>query len=179
MSDFTAPKWSRELVKFLPAKLQFILWGNIHDVYPIKIHDNFTTLRIDAFINKTLREYGYSLIVKYEPPPGFSLLENGDSESFRKITRLDAPAKASLPKATEIINTLINTKDINCAVILNFASRIGELCSGNGNDVNEFFYNMFRLTEMSHLRELTRVQLCTRCYYGFSTKRMIFQHGTV
>lgn len=139
------PKWSRELVRFLPVKSQFILWGNVYDVYPIKLQDNFTTLRIDAFVNKTLREHGYSLIVKYEPLIGFSLLENVDAEPFWKITGLDAPAKASLPKAAEVINTLINSKDINCAVILNFASRISELCSCNCNDVNEFFHNMFRL----------------------------------
>ena len=50
-----------------------------------------------------------------------------------------------MPKAAEVIDTLVKTKEANCAVILNFASRIHELCAGSGNDVNEFFYYMFRL----------------------------------
>ncbi len=57
-------KWSRELIRFLSAKSQFILWGNIHDVYPIELQGNITTLRINAFINSTLRAQGYLLIVK-------------------------------------------------------------------------------------------------------------------
>lgn len=65
------PKWSRELVRFLPAKSQFILWGNIYDVYPFEMNDNITTLRLDAFMNATLKAQGYSLVVKYEPLIGF------------------------------------------------------------------------------------------------------------
>ena len=149
MSDFTAPKWSRELIRFLPAKSQFILWGNIHDVYPIELQGSITTLRMDAFINASFRAQGYSLIVKYEPLIGFSLIDSGDAELFKRLTGLEikdgTPVKATLPKAAEVIDTLVKTKEANCAVILNFASRIHELCSGNGNDVNEFFYYMFRL----------------------------------
>ena len=151
MSDFTATKWSRELVRFLPAKSQFILWGNIHDVYPIELQGNITTLKMDAFINSTLRTQGYSLIVKYEPLIGFSLIDKGDAEILKRFTGLESndgmPVKATLPKATETIETLVKTKEANCAVILNFASRIHELCAGSGNDVNEFFYYMFRLME--------------------------------
>ena len=151
MSEFTAPKWSRELVRFLPAKSQFILWGNIHDVYPIELQGSITTLRMDAFINATLRAQGYSLILKYEPLIGFSLMDKGDAEILKRLTKLEskdnAPIKATLPKAAEVIDILVKTKEANCAVILNFASRIQELCAGNGNDVNEFFYYMFRLMQ--------------------------------
>ena len=151
MSEFTAPKWSRELVRFLPAKSQFILWGNIHDVYPVELNDNITTLRLDAFINSTLKAQGYSLVVKYEPLIGFSLIDRNDSETLKRITGLDSkdgtPIKAALPKAAEVIDSLVRNREAHCAVILGFASRIQELCAGNGNDVNEFFYYMFRLMQ--------------------------------
>ena len=55
MREFQMPKWSRELVRFLPAKSQFILWGNINDVYPVELNGNITTLRLDAFMNATLK----------------------------------------------------------------------------------------------------------------------------
>ena len=144
-----SPKWSRELARFLPAKAQFILWGNIHDVYPIQIQDNVTTLKMGAFLNATLREQGYSLVVKYEPLVGFTLMQDSSAETFKELTGLScdgtAAANATLPKAAEAIEKLVKAKDINCAVLLNFASRIPDLCAGNGNDVNEFFYHMFRL----------------------------------
>ncbi len=151
MGEFQMPKWSRELVRFLPAKSQFILWGNIHDVYPIKMADSVTTLRLDAFINSVLKAQGYSLVVKYEPLIGFSLLDNNDVDNLKRITGLDfkdgQPVKATLPKAAEVIATLVKTREAHCAVLVNFASRIQELCAGNGNDVNEFFYYMFRLMQ--------------------------------
>ena len=148
MNDFQVSKWCRELIRFLPAKSQFILWGNIHDVYPIKIQDSVTTMKLDAFLNAALNEQGYKVIVKYEPLVGFSLMPESDKDSFKKITGLNyngQPLKASLPEASKIIESLVKAPEINCAVILNFASRIRELCSGNANDVNEFFYHMFRL----------------------------------
>ena len=151
MREFQMPKWSRELVRFLPAKSQFILWGNIYDVYPFEMNDNITTLRLDAFMNATLKAQGYSLVVKYEPLIGFSLIDRNDSETLKRVTGLDsqdgAPVKATLPKAAEVIDLLVKNREAHCAIIINFASRIQELCAGNGNDVNEFFYYMFRLMQ--------------------------------
>lgn len=151
MSEFTAPKWSRELVRFLPAKSQFLLWGNIHDVYPIMMQDSVTTLKLDAFLNSTFKAQGFSLVVKYEPLIGFSLPDKNDSETFKRITGIECkdgvPVKSTLPKASEIISSIVRNREAHCAVILNFASRINELCAGNGNDVNEFFYYMFRLMQ--------------------------------
>lgn len=149
MKNFISPKWSRELVRFLPVKAQFVLWGNIYDVYPVKIQENIITLKMDAFINITLRQQGYSLIVKYEPLAGFSLMQGSIPEDFKKITSLSCDnnklLKASLPEASKIIARLVKYPGINCAVIINSASRIPDLCSNSGNDVNDFFYSMFGL----------------------------------
>ena len=170
MSVFTAPKWSRELVRFLPAKSQFFLWGNIHDVYPIELQSSITTLKMDSFINATLRTQGYSLIVKYEPLIGFSFMDKNDTEIFKRITGIESkdntPIKATLPKAAEVIDILVKTKESNCAVILNFASRIQELCSGNGNDVNEFFYHMFRLMQEATPKRMQQDDTETTTYYS-------------
>ena len=145
-----SPKWSRELVRFLPAKAQFVLWGNIHDVYPIQVQDSVTTLKMDMFLNTTLREQGYTLVVKYEPLAGFTLMPGGDAAKLKELTGLDCgegkEAKATLPKAAEAIEKLVKAPGIHCAVLLNFASRIPDICStAGGNDVNDFFYRMFRL----------------------------------
>lgn len=149
MKNFTPPKWSRELIRFLPAKSQFILWGNIHDFYPIQLQSGITTMKMEDFLNTTLRRQSYSVIVKYEPLRGFALLRGGDSEACRRITGLSLDDKnispASLPEASVIIEKLVKTQGVNCAVMINFASRIPDLCDGNGNDVNDFFYHMFRL----------------------------------
>lgn len=105
------------------------------------MNDNITTLRLDAFMNATLKAQGYSLVVKYEPLIGFSLIDRNDSETLKRVTGLDsqdgAPVKATLPKAAEVIDVLVKNREAHCAIIIKFASRIQELCVGNGNDVNE------------------------------------------
>ena len=170
MQNFIAPKWSRELVRFLSSKSQFILWGNIHDIYPIQMQDNITTLRLDAFLNATLRAHRYSLVVKYEPLIGFSLMSKNYAETFKRITGLDCkdgvPLKATLLKAAEIIDSLVKYKEANCAVILNSASRIQELCSGNGNDVNEFYFYMFRLLQEASPKMITVDGKGTTTFYS-------------
>ncbi len=147
--DFKPPKWSREFTRFLPAKSQFILWGNIYDVYPVQIQSGITTLKMDDFLNATLRRQSYSVIMKYEPLTGFTLLKGGDAEAFKNITGLKydekAPSRASLPEAARVIERLVKTPGVNCAVMVNFASRIPDLCGAESNDVNDFFYHMFRL----------------------------------
>ena len=86
MTTFKPPKWSREFVRFLPVKSQFILWGNIYDFYPIQAQSGVTTMKMDDFLNATLKRQTYSVIVKYEPLVGFTIMKGGDAETCKKIT---------------------------------------------------------------------------------------------
>lgn len=148
MTDtFVSPKWSRELLRFLPVKSQFLLWGNVYDVYPLEIEEGVVTpYRLCDFLQETLKREGYSLIVKYEPLIGFSLLE-GTPDLFEKATgmRIDenvGRTETSLKKVAEQIEKLVGADRGRCAVLLNFSSRLGDLC---GKDVQDFYYYMFRL----------------------------------
>ena len=151
MIDPIAPKWSRELVRFLPSKSQFILWGNVHDVYPLRWQGAVATFRMADLLAAVLREQGCSLIVRYEPLVGFSIMSGGDdgqADVLAQLTGLDCrsgAAQADLSKAAQAIEALVMARDARCAVLLDFASRIPDLCSGSGNDVEAFFYRMFRL----------------------------------
>lgn len=150
-NDIVLPKWSRELLRFLPVKSQFLLWGNVYDVYPLQIEPGVTrTFRLCDFLREALKREGYSLIVRYEPLFGFSLLE-GTPELFEKTTekKIDSPeqCKATLPAAAKTIEHLVETPLENkgkgrTAVILNFASRMKDICQ---SDSECFFYSMFRL----------------------------------
>ncbi|MBV6343164.1 AAA family ATPase, partial [Candidatus Magnetobacterium casense] len=142
------PKWAREIIRFMPVKPQFMLWGNVYDVYPIELKDGaITTLRVTDYIRTILRENDYNLILAYEPLYGVRLLE-GDPEVFRKITREqikgDAPLIATPVRMAEIAEMLSASKETGSAIILNFASRIADIAP---NDMQEFSYRMFRLSQ--------------------------------
>ena len=60
MSDsekkFVKPKWVRELFRFLPTKSQFVLWGNVYDVYPFESGGDITTLNMCDFLHESFKE---------------------------------------------------------------------------------------------------------------------------
>ena len=145
--EFVSPKWARELLRFLPVKSQFILWGNVYDIYPLQMSPGVvSTFRLCDFLQETLKREGYALVVKYEPLVGFSLLE-GTPEFFEKVTGMPmdkkgSPLPASLPEAAKAIELLVATEQGRVGILLNFASRMGHLCQA---DAEPFFYRMFRL----------------------------------
>ena len=79
------PKWAREIERFISVKSQFILWGNIYDIYPYQRDSAIIPLSLTNYLSNLLSDNEYELIVQYEPLVGFSLLK-GDEESFKKVT---------------------------------------------------------------------------------------------
>lgn len=145
MSSDISPKWAKEIVRFLSVKPQFMLWGNIYDVYPIELGDSITTLRLMDYLKNILIDSGYNQVIKYEPLRGLSLLE-GDPETVKKISgesiNKDKPLACTLNKSTQTIEKLVNSNQLYSAIILNFASRLPDIAK---DDMQEFYYNMFRL----------------------------------
>lgn len=147
MGDEIKPKWARELVKFLAIKPQFVISGNIHDVYPAEVAGGITTLRLTDYLTGLLREQGYGLVLHYEPVFGFSLL-HGEAELCSKACGLSLKIGAAKPvtliPAAETIEKIVTNNECYAAVIVSFSSRLAELA---GNDLHEFFYRLFRLSQ--------------------------------
>jgi ATP-dependent Clp protease ATP-binding subunit ClpA len=145
----TSMRWMQEIVRFLPVKSQFLLWGNIYDVYPFFSSPEKPpiTLRMRDYIKNSLKVFGrYKLYVEYTPMIGFKLLE-GDPDLFKKITAQalspDKPLLVSLLKAHEIIEKLVLSREAHSAILMNMASRYRQVESEE--TVNQFFYRMFSL----------------------------------
>ncbi len=144
------PKWAREIVRFMSVKPQFMLWGNVYDVYPMQLKDGaITTLKITDYLKTLLKENDYSLILAYEPLYGLKLLD-GDPETLKKTTKEqikpDTPLIATPVRMAELAELLTTSKEASSAIILNFASRIADIAP---TDMQEFFYRMFRLAHRS------------------------------
>ncbi|TAN45470.1 MAG: ATP-dependent Clp protease ATP-binding subunit [Nitrospirae bacterium] len=141
------PKWAREIVRFMSIKPQFMLWGNVYDVYPMELGGSVITFKMIDYLRRMLTENGYGMVVAYEPLYGFTLLE-GDPDAFKSITG-ESPGKdktfaCTVGKAVEMIERLVENEREYCSVVLNFSSRIPDIA---GNDINEFYFRMFRLAQ--------------------------------
>ncbi|MDR3264945.1 MAG: hypothetical protein LBT15_02935, partial [Synergistaceae bacterium] len=106
---FSRPKWAREIDRFLAIKPQFLLYGNVNDVFPAPLAGGVATLTLPDYLRELLTDRGTVLTVKYEPLAGFSLLF-GDGELFRKLTGHTLAAGGVLPatleRAAEIVAAL-------------------------------------------------------------------------
>jgi len=137
-------KWSKEINRFISIKPQFILWGNIYDVYPMEVQGNVVPLNLNNYMSNLLTTNEYDLILSYEPLFGF-FIERGDEEKALKATGEKIKErdyfKASLQNAVNIIERIVHSKDISTALFLKFSSRLENIAK---EDIEEFYYKMFR-----------------------------------
>jgi energy-coupling factor transporter ATP-binding protein EcfA2 len=123
------PKWAREVLRFLGIKSQYILWGNIYDIflYPID-NSNYRTIPLIDYLSELLTtEDSYESIIYYDNIDGFKLIK-GNIDWVNSISGLklqkDTSQFVPLAKSAEYIEKLImNNSGGAIAVFLNFASR--------------------------------------------------------
>ncbi|MDE5832113.1 MAG: AAA family ATPase [Desulfovibrio sp.] len=145
-TEFEEPRWSREIGRYNGVKSQFILWGNIHDIYPIEIGGESTTLPLPIYLERVLERDGYELILRFQPLFGFEILR-GSPESFRALTGLDINGEeqkqATLQRVAEILRQLLERKETPVAVLVSFGSRLSQ--AHPQSELNEFFYRTWRM----------------------------------
>ena len=140
------PKWAREIGRFLSMKPQFVLWGNVHDIYPLPPRgDEVATPPMPEFLGELLAPEGYALVVRYEPLEGFSLVQ-GDGGLFFAATGEQLPDEGVLPSAltrgAEIAERIVSCAEFPCALVISCASRLEDL---SRHDAPAFFFRMHRL----------------------------------
>ena len=142
-----APKWAREIERFIPIKPQFLLYGNVNDVYPAEMGGSVVTLGMADYIKELLVRLGYLLVAMFEPMYGFSVL-SGDADMFHEASgeRIgkNAALNCALEKAADIAARVVNCASLRTALVFRFASRVEDV--NNEDDTLKFFYRMFRLS---------------------------------
>ncbi|MDY6787205.1 MAG: AAA family ATPase [candidate division WOR-3 bacterium] len=147
----TELKWAKEILRFLSIKSQFIMWGNIYDIYPIELEYDSqkinTTMALNDYIKTLLTEESdYDVLVEYEPIYGFRIIA-GDSEVVKDITGLkmsnEKHTECTLGKAADVIEKLMKNRESQSACLLKFGSRLEKVSQ---REFEEFTYKMFRLS---------------------------------
>jgi hypothetical protein len=73
--ELELPRWSRDLLRFLPLKSQFLLTGNVRDRYPWKgsAEGRARPLPLLGYLATLLRTVGVSHVLAFDPVNGFSI----------------------------------------------------------------------------------------------------------
>ncbi len=163
------PKWSKELIRFIPVQQQFLLYGNIYDFYPYydkKI--GYLSKSLKDYMNEILNEVGYEVVLIFEPLEGFLLLK-GDEALLNKVGfKFENKKMKVLPlnNVFDLIKKLSAIKEFNSSVMINFSSRIKDLSMGN--DLNDFLFNTFKLSlESTPVKVNDKMPLYNNCIFLF------------
>ncbi|HEK0786449.1 TPA: ATP-dependent Clp protease ATP-binding subunit [Proteus mirabilis] len=74
---FQKPRWLRDLLRFIPLKSQFVLFGNVRDLQASEIAPNIITpLPFNQTLYNSLYGVGYVHIITYTPLTGFQWVAN-------------------------------------------------------------------------------------------------------
>lgn len=74
---FQKPRWLRDLLRFIPLKSQFVLFGNVRDLQASEIAPNVVTpLPFNQSLFNSLFEAGYVHVITYTPLLGFQWITN-------------------------------------------------------------------------------------------------------
>jgi ATP-dependent Clp protease ATP-binding subunit ClpA len=149
MSTAYFPKFVRELFRFSATHPQFVLFGNVHDVFPLPQEGRYIPLPFSKYLAEALQKHaGYDLVVEYLPLQGFEIL-NGERELFKTLT--DRSPDSSVPlleEAAEVLTRLSESPEKAVAVLLSFSSRLPELrCR---EEFPDFLYRLFRLGQKAN-----------------------------
>ncbi len=142
MGELLFPKFAREILRFNATHPQFVVFGNIYDVFPLPTEGQYIPMPFVNYLANLLRDYGkYRLVVEYVPLQRFQVLA-GDEKLYEQLSGR-SPAENILSDATKVISPLMENQEHPCAVILNFGSRLSEISCQR--DYPDFLYHLFRM----------------------------------
>jgi len=163
--DFIVPRWIKDVKRFINIKSQFILSGNIRDIYPFYNQEKFFPLQLKYYLTENLQTEGFQYFISYDPVDGFSLAQNLTPENEKQVTDFfyrsfgltfkDGHFACSIVKAFDYIRKMVEYKEAFIAIFVEFASRI--MVSPNSMSVEEkdFFSSFLKLsyTAFPHITE--------------------------
>ena len=130
-ADFEKPRWLRDLIRFIPLKSQFVLFGNVRDLQASEIAPNIVTpLPFNQSLFNSLFEIGYTHIITYTPLLGFQWVPNlahNSQEGALLMQNLglnttDDKAVGGIDMLNHILDKFVNYKEQPIALCIDFAS---------------------------------------------------------
>ena len=127
------PRWLRDIIRYVPLKSQFLLYGNVHDLYAAPAGDGKALiLPLIPYIAAALRPLGIAHALSYDPVRHFTLPPVPGSDpaaSQQLLSRFGLPAPAvsgSQAQPPDLIAVL--TQLAGCpeavATFVSFSSRL-------------------------------------------------------
>jgi len=162
---YEAPRWLRDLVRFLPLKPQFVLSGNVRDLQVVEVAPGtVAAVPLSSALTTALRAAGYVSVIGYDPVTGFRPLQRpGESPSAGAalLTQLgltvgsDGTAPAGPDLFSDVLGRVaggIASVDGPIALIADFASRLVVRTDALSNAEHQMFTRALVLSHQARAR---------------------------
>lgn len=124
-----SPRWLRDLINLLPIRAQFVVSGNIRDSFLLSASDGPALLPLQRALWESLKAQGYGCLLVYDPADGIRAYPNEAPvrELAQRLFDLKLAAGSqmlSLESLGALMKKLAAQKEVRCALLLDFASRL-------------------------------------------------------
>jgi hypothetical protein len=130
---FEAPRWLRDVVRFLPLKSQFVLSGNVRDLQAVEVQPGTVGAQnlVDA-LAASLRKAGYANVVLFDPVAGISVAQGpggqpGQADSVLRalgLTPSQGHASAGLDVLGDVLERIVSAAQEPHALVVDFAAQL-------------------------------------------------------
>ena len=89
VKDKATPGWIKDILRFLPVKSQFVLSGNIRDLYSYPSRDRegkYDCYGILSYLRHALRLKGYEYFIEFNSIKGFHIIDGSAEDSQKFFT---------------------------------------------------------------------------------------------
>ncbi|MHC2364183.1 AAA family ATPase [Rhizobium leguminosarum] len=123
------PRWLRDLVRFLPLKSQFVLFGNIRDLQAYEVApDVVGPLSLSLCLQRELEACGYRDVICFAPMTGFCL-PGGSQEDLAGVMSRNGlgsenPRGMGVDLLGNVLTGFVSSTAEPAALIVDFASRL-------------------------------------------------------
>jgi hypothetical protein len=121
------PEWLQELRTGLAVRSQFVVSGNIRDLFPVHGCDGPAFLPASEAIWSVLKQRGYTCLLNYDPVAGTRLHHECDDALLPLLRdagiKLDTPPR-DLKALAEQMRLVASNKRMTIAFVLDYASQL-------------------------------------------------------
>jgi hypothetical protein len=123
------PRWIADLDRLLPIRSQYVVSGSIHDNFLAPLASGPALVPLIRAAWETLKGKNFRFLLVYDPADGLRVYPDEPAlrEQAEKIFDLKLKSgnqAISLETLSNIMKNLVTQREVRCALVLDFASRI-------------------------------------------------------
>ncbi len=149
------PRWVNDLHRLLPVRSQFVLTGNVRDVYLTPTEDGLVLMPLLECLWEALRTRGYDFLLVHDRTDGVRVYPDtpahqGQVAALTTLQFAHGRAEVSLARLPRELHGLIQSAEVRAALVLDYASRLATNAQHPSEAEFDLFAGCEKLARLAH-----------------------------